>query len=219
MRKTAIALVQHKLTKRHAVLAGAAVCLVMAAVLVSALRASAQTAPAAPPAGGTLEQRLGQRKAERKIALDDRSQKRIVGTCVGAQGKIRALQQKTTPALDYRAKMHQQMDAKLWVVIGKLKIAEEDTFKLEGQRAALAEKTAGFQTTAQLYQQTLNDLLVVNCQADPTGFKALLDTARLYRTSLREQATGIRNYVVNDVKLSLSAFATELQAKASTEGS
>jgi hypothetical protein len=178
---------------------------------------SAQSAPAPTPAGGSFDQRLAQRKAERNVALDERSQKRLENSCAGAQGKIRSLQQQATPALDNRSKAYQRMDAKLWIVIGKLKLAEKDTFNLEKQRSALAKKTTTFQSTSKLYQEVLDDILVVNCKADPIGFKALVDTARLYRTDLRKQTKDISDYVVNEIKATLSSFATELQAKPSTE--
>lgn len=176
----------------------------------------AQGAPAPTPPASSFDQRLAQRKAERNVALDEKTQKRLVAVCTGAQGKVRAMQQKNTAALNNRAKIYQQMDAKLWVITGKLKLAEKDTFNLEKQRTALAEKSANFQAASQLYQQSLDDLVVVNCKADPAGFKALVDTARFYRTQLRDQSTGLRNYVINDIKATLGSFAADLQAKPAT---
>lgn len=197
----------------------AAACILALLSAFAPVKVSSQAAPASSVPGSTFEQRMAQRKAERNVALDDKSQKRIIAQCVKAQGKVRTLQQKTSPALTNRAKVNQQMDAKLWVMIGKLKIAQKDTFNLEKQRIALAEKAAAFQATSKLYQQTIDDLVVVNCQADPTGFKTLLDTARIYRGQLRDQSTEIRNYVINDIKLALSAFAADLQVKPATEES
>ena len=196
------------------------ILLILSAFLAGSLTAptvNGQTAPSPAPAGSSFEQRLAQRKAERNVTLDEKSQKRLITTCVAAQGKIRAMQQKTTPALTSRVKAYQQMDAKLWVMIGKLKIAEKDTFKLEQQRATLVEKSSIFQETSKSYQQSLDDLVVVKCQQDPIGFKTMLDTARLYRGQLRDQSTDIRNYMVNDIKASLSGYAAELQVKPSTE--
>src|SRR5687767_9442448 len=89
------------------------VLLLLSAALAPS-RVHAQSAPAPTPSGSSFEQRVAQRKAERKIVLDDRTQRRQVSLCVGAQGKIRALQQKTTPALVNRARVNQQIDAKLW---------------------------------------------------------------------------------------------------------
>lgn len=201
-------------------IAAAACALVLLAVVAAApARLAAQAAPAPSTPGSTFDQRLAQRKAERNVVLDEKVQKRIISQCVRSQGKVRVLQQKTTPVLTKRAKVNQQMDAKLWVMIGKLKIAQKDTFNLEKQRVILAEKAAAFQAVSLLYQQSLDDLVVVNCQADAVGFKALLDTARVYRGQLRDQSTEIRNYVVNDIKPALSAFAAELQVKPATEES
>lgn len=204
-----------KLIRFQAALLAMLFVLSVASILPATL--SAQSAPAPTPSGGSFDQRVAQRKAERSVALDERSLKRLENSCTGAQGKIRALQQQATPALDNRAKVYQRMDAKLWVVIGKLKLAEKDTFNLEKQRSALAKKATTFQSTSKLYQEVLDDILVVNCKADPVGFKALVDTARLYRVDLRKQTKDISDYVVNEIKATLSSFATELQAKPSAE--
>ena len=192
--------------------------LYLLAVAIMPTIVTAQGAPANPAPGSTIEQRIAQRKAERAITLDEKTTKRYQGTCVNAQAKIREMQQKNTTVAANRNLAYQQMDAKLWVIIGKLKIGKKDTFKLEQQRAALADKVSNFQATTQNYQQTLDDLVVINCKADVVTFKALLDTARLYRTSIRTQTTAMHDQIVNEVKPVLSGFASELQAKPATEG-
>lgn len=181
----------------------------------SAIPAGPAPAPAAP--GSSFDQRLAQRKAERNAIVSPRDQQRLVNVCVTAQSKLRSLQQKTTPTVTSRAKTNQLIDAKIWIMIGKLKLAEKDTFQLEKQRAELAEKISAYQQTTQSYTQALDDTVAVNCKADLVGFKALLDTARLYRIQLRDQSTGIRDYLNNDIKPTLSTFASDLQVKPSTE--
>lgn len=208
------------LTKTYfitAAVAAVTVLLAAAGFVLLARHAYAQAPPAATPAGSSFEQRVAQRKAERNVVLAERDQKRMVSVCVSAQSKIRILQQETTPAIANRAKVNREIDAKLWIMIGKLKLAEKDTFELEKQRAGLAGKVSGFQQTADSYSQALDDTVAINCRADLIGFKALLDTARIYRTQLRDQSTDIRSYVNNDIKATLGAFADELQIKPSTE--
>lgn len=204
--------------KNNPTLIFALVLTIVALFMAIPQRAQAQVPPASPAAGSTLEQRVAQRKAERKVVIVEADQRRQATTCTTAQSKIRALQQKTTPAIANRAKVNQQVDAKLWIMIGKLKIADKDTFSLEKQRATLADKAGAAQQTAANYSQALDDIATINCKADFEGFKALLDTARIYRTQLRDQLADQRNYVNNDVKATLSEFAKELQAKASTGG-
>lgn len=186
-----------------------AIVVVMAVPIVGAV-----SPPATPPAGSTVESRLAQRKAEREIKLDDKDTKRYIERCVGAQGKIRTLYQTVTKTIDDRNKAYQQVDAKLWVTIGRLKLASQDTFELEKQRSNLADKINDFQTTGSNYTQVLDDIQVLNCKADPTGFKALLDTARLYRQQVVDKSAAIHDYIVNDVKKSLAGHTTDLQPKA-----
>jgi len=201
---------QHKI--RNLLAAGAS-----AAVLTGVGVAVAQTPPAAPPPGGTFAQRLEQRKRERNVQMIEKDQKRLAQRCVAIQGDVREIQQKATPIVNNRAKVYQRIDAKLWVTIGQLKLADRDTFDLEKERGGFTERAAAFQVTAANYLQTLDDMIVINCQADIVGFKALLDTARLYQGQVRTQSADIRSYVIDTIKPTLADHATALQPRQSTE--
>ena len=175
--------------------------------------AYAVSQPASPPAGSDFDARLKQRKAEREIKLDDKDTKRLQQTCSNAQSKIRDLYQKVTPALDERNKAYYRADAKLWVIIGRLKLAGRDTFELEKQRTNFAKQIADFQTTGNDFKQTLDDLQVINCAGDVVGFKALLETAKIYRTQVVNKSNAIRDYAVNDIKKTLTDHTNALQPK------
>lgn len=178
---------------------------------------SAQVAPAAPPPGGTFDQRLVQRKAEQNVQLDKKAQDRLTSKCVGAQNAVRSIQQKAGSTLDNREKAYQRIDGILWVTIGELKLAEQDTFNLERQRAQLAADAKTFQTTVDYYLQTLDDIAVINCQADPAGFKALLETARAYHQQIRVQSANIKTYVVDTIKPTVAKHTQDLQTRPATE--
>lgn len=196
----------------------AAASITLAASLGVIGTTAAQTAPTAPPPGSGIAQRLEQRKKERNVQLDDRTKKRLIDQCGAAQNSIRASQQRLTQLFTDRSKTYGQIDGKLWVAIGQLKLAQKDTFDLEKKRSVLSEKTATVTATSANFQQTLDDIVVMNCKADVVGFKALLDTARLYLVQLREQSAGINTYVVDDVKSVLTAQASELQPKTPSGG-
>lgn len=178
----------------------------------------AQTAPAAPPAGSTLEQRISQRKAERTIKLEKKDETRLIAQCDKTQTKLRDVQQQAAGAATNRAKTYQQIDAQLWIIIGRLKLAEKDTFKLEKARGQLSEKAAIFQAIGDNYRQSLDDSVVINCQADPAGFKALLETTKIYYGQWRDQATNIKTFLINDIKPALSEHAKSLQPSFNTGG-
>ena len=176
----------------------------------------AASVPANPPAGSSYTDRLAQRKAERDIKLDAKDAKRLGEQCTGAQGKIRTVYQGVTKTLEERKKAYHQVDAKLWVTIGRLKLADRDTFELEKQRSNLADKINDFQTTSSNYTQTLDDIQLINCKADVVGFKALLETARIYRQQVLDKSSAIHDYIVNDIKTTLAGHVSDMQPK--TEG-
>lgn len=175
---------------------------------------AATAAPADPPAGSSFDQRLAQRKAERAIKLDDKDQKRLTQQCTGAQGTIRTWYQAVSASINDRNQTYHRVDAKLWVIIGRLKLANKDTFKLEKQRSKFAANINDFQATAANFTQTLDDVQVVNCEADIIGFKALLETARLYYQQVVDKSDAIDAYVVNDIKSTLADHTADLQPKA-----
>ena len=190
--------------------------LLVVGIIGISVPALAATNPATPAAGTSFEKRLAQRKAEQKITLDDKDKARIEQRCESAQTKVRALYQATSNALNSRNEAYYRADAKLWVVIGRLKLADRDTFQLEKQRASFAKQVADFQATTNNFTQVLDDIQVVNCKADPAGFKALVETARIYRKQIVDKSNAIRDFAVNDIKQTLSTQATALQPK--TEG-
>jgi len=175
--------------------------------------ASAAIAPATPQAGSTFDQRLALRKAEQKITLDPKVQERLIQKCRAAQTVITTLIHDTEPIINNRNSTYQKIDAKLWVMIGQLKLAKKDTFKFEQQHSEYVKKIAAFQATGTNFRQSLDDLVVINCQADIIGFKAILETARAYYTQLYNQTADNNNYVLNTVKPTIDDFITQLTPK------
>ncbi len=178
----------------------------------------AQTPPAQPKAGGTFEERLTQRKQERQVQLTDKDRKRLISQCKASQGTLRKLQRQALATSTGRTLTYRIIDAKLWIITGQLKLAEKDTFQLEKARSDLQTKIDAFAAAAAHYQQTLDDSIVINCQADAPGFKALIDTTRLYYNDMRAHSATIRSHILNEIKPVLSGYSAQLQPKANAEG-
>jgi len=196
-------------------LAGLALTVFMVAGITTV--ATAQVGPAASPPGSTFDQRLAQRKNERKIVLEEKDVKRLVSQCSRAQTELRKVQTEVRQLSSRRTETYRTVDGKLWMAVGLLKLGGVDTFKLERQRAAYIQNVEGFQTIIKEYQQAIDDTVVINCGADPIGFKALLDTSRIYQTQLINQSATIRNLLVNEIKPTLSEHTTDLQPKSAGE--
>ncbi|CAN5714871.1 hypothetical protein BH23PAT2_BH23PAT2_04150 [soil metagenome] len=173
--------------------------------------ADAQTDPVPSAPGSTAQQRLEQRKAERSVQFEEREQQRLEQRCTGAQSRLRSGQQPLSDAFENRTKTYEKIDGRLWTIIGQLKLADKDTFPLEQTRSRFVDLTDSFKATATQYTQTYDDLLVINCAADPVGFKALLETARIYDGRIRQQSLEIRTQLIDDTKQTLSALGDDLR--------
>jgi hypothetical protein len=179
--------------------------------------ASAAANPANTPPGSSLAQRVAQRKKERKIKLDDNTKTRLQGQCVYAQGNLRTLTDSYSKSSDSRDKVYRSIDAKLWIVIGSLKLINKDTFSLEQQRLEYLKRVQAFENQSTQFQQVINDMLAMNCKADPVGFKALLETARIYNAQVRSSFIGIKSYLIDQVQQTVNQQADDLKLKTSTQ--
>lgn len=196
--------------------------LIAIAALVSALlfisRTEAATAPPVnTPPGSTLSQRISQRKGERKISLDKVNTIRVQSQCTRSQGVLRALSNDYTDMADARDKVYWGIDAKLWIIIGSLKLIGKDTFKLEQQKLAYDKQVRKFDNAAAQFKQTVSDITAMNCQADPNGFMSLIETARLYNAEIRQSFKDIKNQLVNNVSPVITQHANELKTNKVTE--
>lgn len=196
----------------------ASLIIVVAGIILLSGMTQAQSAPGNAPAGSTLEQRIAQRKQERQTNLDEKATKRVQDRCVRTQNKIRSISKSYTDSSDNRNNVYRKIDAKLWMTIGSLKLVNQDTFKLEQQRLELAKKVQAFDNGSAQMRQALGDAAAINCASDPNGFMALIETVRQYNAQIRESFKDIKNYVVDQIKPTLTDHANNLKLKTNTEG-
>lgn len=210
---------QHKLLRVNKEYIFIAIGILLISCIAFSLNAKtdAQTAPANPKPGSSLGQRIAQRKKERNIKLDEKSANRLEDRCVRTQNKIRAIRASYSEATDSRNNAYRKIDAKLWMVIGSLKLINQDTFKLEQQRSQLATKAKVFDNSATQLGQALDDAVAMNCAADVVGFKALIETARLYNAQVHSSFGDIRTFVIDQLQPTLTQYANDLKLKPSTE--
>lgn len=191
------------------------IVLSVASLVLLSSDASAISQPKDTKAGSTLKQRLAQRKNERGIKLIEADQLRLEGACSAAQTNIRDLRDGYVPIADKRNKAYNQIDAKLWVIIGGLKYIEFDTFALERQRDQLLDKINNYERLYKMFNETLDDAVNMNCKADVVGFKALVETARIYNVQIRDQLNDITDFTNDSVRKTLAGIAETLRVKAS----
>ena len=186
----------------------------LAMILVVATPGIAHAAvPANPPAGGTLQQRIALRKNEFKVILEPKDEQRLKSRCNSIQSIFRDAQQALPAKVDNYQQKYLSIDAKLLLAIGKLKLADRDTLELEKQRTALASRVTVLDTTLTNYRQSIDDVVIMNCEADLVGFKSMIEATRAYHDTVRIQTSGIRIYLVDTIKSTLTGHITALQPK------
>lgn len=177
--------------------------------LVVAHAASGSPANAKP--GSTIDQRIAQRKKEQNVKLAQADISRLEGVCTNAQSVIRTLTDGYSNSANNRDKTYRGIDAKLWIIIGSLKLDGKDTFKLEQQRLEYIKRVQAYENQANQFQQSVSDLAAINCQADPVGFQALLQTARAYNAQIRSSFISIKSYLIDQIQPTITQHANDLK--------
>lgn len=167
--------------------------------------------PSPPAPGSTLEKRVAQRKQEQQVVLDETQTKRVQKQCKAAQVRLGSVIKDITKLSDNRSTTYRNVDGATLVAIGKLKIATKDTFALQQNRDEFAKQVAQFEATTAQYKQAIEDASLMNCEADPVGFMAMMATARSYNSMLSAQSKNISAVVADKIKPQLESFSKELQ--------
>lgn len=161
--------------------------------------------------------RLKEKIAELKIKLTTAEQTKIKLKCVVAQGNIRTLDARIDTGVVERGKAYNELLDHLDKAITKLKVSNIDTKQLEDERAVLAKKIDTFKKDLAAYKVTLADAKSIGCVADPSAFKAALETARTSRGLVAADAAAVRSYVTDTIKPTLKTIRETIEKDSPTK--
>lgn len=159
------------------------------------------------------EARLEKEKIELKVKPETKEVESIKSKCKPAQLKIKDVGDKTELNVKERSKAYTEVVTKLTETVAKLKVKGVVTTTLEQEIALLNTKIALFNTDLATYKTALSDLKLHDCVTDPTGFKAVLESARTANTKLIADAADIKAYIKNTIKPTLLQIRTALEAQ------
>lgn len=171
---------------------------------------SVASRPAEPESGSSLEERIELRKSDRSVSLDEAEERRLERRCTQSQSTVRQLQNSKAQMLNTRADVYNRISGKTWLGIGGIRLADGDVFALKRHALNLDDKVEDFNTNATLFNQTIRDILQMNCEADVEGFKALVETAQEYDRLLLSLANDIRSLVNNDISSEFERLGRQL---------
>lgn len=115
--------------------------------------------------------------------------------------------------------VYQKISEKLAEVSSRLKEAGVDTGQMNDQITELNNQIAVFQTQLNSTHQSAVDASSIDCAADPSGFKAALESLRSDREALAKTSAGIKAYITDTIRPTLLSQKQYLDAKAKTNDS
>lgn len=157
-----------------------------------------------------LAERLQKRKEELKTKLTTVQQKRLQTRCKASQGLIQKVSGRQNGLETSRTKVHANLVDRLTKLETKLADKNLDTTELKAQITELQAKIATFKTDLEAYKTAVADLGQMDCEADPTAFKASLDSSRTALQKVHDDAAAIRAYVKDTIKPTLQKIRAQL---------
>ena len=167
----------------------------------------------------SLELRLAEKKAKLAEKISAAEQAKLKSRCKSAQGKLTSTSSRIKGVKGSREKVYGNLVERLTKLSAKIKAKGLDTSTLDSQIADLKEMIDTFKANMTEYEQTIADLVAMDCAADPEAFKAALESARDGREALVSEAKAIKDYVNNTIKPTLKDLKKQLETKEASEGS
>lgn len=186
------------------------------AVGVSAFAAT-ETPSSTTTAIQKRDARIAAYKTKNAVKLAKAEETKLKGVCKAAQTKVTVLSDKSVKNNTARTTAYKIITDQLETIIPRLKDADIDTTDILKDQTKLEELVKTYTAKSLTYSDDLKDLAELDCQTDPAAFKAALLAARTDRPEVAKSAEAIKEYVKSNVKVSLQAAITELEAQKVTE--
>lgn len=163
----------------------------------------AQTTTTDASKDAELSKRLTERKNNMQAKLTSFQQQTVKLRCEAAQGKIKVVQGRLNGKAAERLPRYTNALEKLRTLSAKLKAGGVDTTALNAQIKELETLVKTYQDGYTEFKQQIDDLVAMDCKADPDGFKATLLEARAKRTTVVQTANDIQTFMATKLKPTL----------------
>ncbi len=167
---------------------------------------------------------IKERIAEKKRALDEKitatQTARIEKRCQAAQTILKKVETRVTERSEKHQIRYDALVTKLTGISKRLQAQQVDTTKLDAQITVVKEKITTYDAASTAYLSAMATTRSMNCQSDPSEFKASLETLREQRADVVSSVKDIRTYVIETVKPTLQGIVAALKEQVKeTEGS
>lgn len=153
-----------------------------------------------------MKKRLDATKASLKTKIDETTKKRVIAKCKPAQAIVKTAESNAALAKTNRSKAYTSINESVQKLVDKLKADNKDTTEIEADIAMMQQKADAVILQLTTYEQTLSDMSLMDCAADPIAFQATLESARKQRTDILTAATEVRTYAKETLKPAIAKF-------------
>lgn len=154
----------------------------------------------------SMNQRVQERKARLSENITAAQQARIERLCQNAQKRIEKAQEVAVKFNDKHDKRIRDLLDKLSEFSKRQKNKGADTVVLDTVLTDILSREEAVKTAYSDYINALSDSSGIDCQSDPTGFKASLDDAREQFQTLRTARQTLRGTLKGDLLKALEDF-------------
>ena len=162
------------------------------------------------------EARIKEAKEKMTVKITAAEEKKIANVCKSSQTKIEKLQTNIDNIVANRQEKYTKISTKLTDITAKLVAAGADTTELEAAIDGMEAKVLEVNTAIEAYNTSLSDLAFMDCESDPSGFKAALQLARSQRTDAVLMTGTVKTYVNETIKPVLQSLRATLTTNTTT---
>jgi hypothetical protein len=156
--------------------------------------------PNDPEQSTTMPQRIAQRKTLYKTNLTATQKQSIVSRCTVAQSALQNIKTKDTANFNNRRDTYTDLAVQLNTIIDHLERQGIDTNSLKIAQKLFNNSINQYLADYVSYKTAMNDVVVMECKADPLGFESTLLNARVFRSKLSADSSFIKSNSISVIK-------------------
>ncbi len=157
-----------------------------------------------------LEERIAARKSAQTAKLTTAKQNRIKTRCKAGQDLVNKVSETASETKTNRYAIYDKVIGHATKLSDRLKENDQDTIKLDESITELTALVDQFKKDLLDLRQTGQDIVAMDCAADPSGFAASLESLRTARNALVTNSEAIRAYVKDSLKPVLQDIRTSI---------
>ncbi len=149
--------------------------------------------PSSPEDSTTIDQRIAQRKTTYKAQLVAVNAAQVASKCSLAQSVLTEVRSKDSKTASIRLQAYNDLAKRLAFLVDNLSSQGTDATALSNAQTQFIASINTYLNDREKYKVAMDDAIVIDCNADPVGFRASVLDAQKLRATLIPDVAAIKN--------------------------